>query len=50
MVKGKFKNMITEDDIEQALLLRLQHLLGFDGSEPNRQGRYTPLKQGALYD
>lgn len=30
MVKGKVKNIITEDDIEQALLQSLQHLHGFD--------------------
>lgn len=30
MVKGKVRNFISEDDIEQALLQRLQHLHGFD--------------------
>jgi type I restriction enzyme, R subunit len=30
MVKGKVKNIISEDDIEQALLQRLQHIHGFD--------------------
>ena len=30
MVKGKVKNFISEDDIEQALLQSLQHLYGFD--------------------
>ena len=30
MAPGKVRNIISEDDIEQALLQRLQHLHGFD--------------------
>ncbi|WP_415898069.1 type I restriction endonuclease subunit R [Neptuniibacter sp. QD57_21] len=30
MVKGKVKNFISEDDIEQSLVQQLQHLYGFD--------------------
>jgi hypothetical protein len=54
MVKGRVKNMITEDDIEQALLQRLEHLHGFDVPELNHKDVFNPLplqnKQGMLYD
>lgn len=51
MVKGKMKDIITEDAIKQAICKEFLPAQKEDDPEFNRRSEiFNPLKQGVLYD